>query len=300
VEVVIPAGEYLFDRAGFVDQVHIDGIRFRGGAGALRLSNTGQNVARGVRITRCEFLDYTQCAIGNNSSDHPYLLVQDCRFHCAAGATAIGIAWGGYADCSVIERNAFLCNSYHLKIGPRLSGNIAIHKNDFILFDTHDRHADIWIVPNADQGGWGQNSGFASSICFNKFGNENLRGLGRRILLAEEDGSSGADRLTRRHKEGMARTGFVSGLTIAHNRISGADHLTGSFLHSFVPKFRYLTWYGNSMDGTAYRYIIEQAGGEQMPAADLAWNIQVDDADGPSVPRTFTNIPSVRVRPGQA
>lgn len=289
VEITIPPGEYLIDTADFVDLVCIDGIRFWGGAGVLRLSNKGPNVGRAVRITRCEFNEYTHCAIGNNSTDHPYLLVQDCRFQCREGSYAIGVAWGGYADGSVIERCAFLRNSYHLKIGPRLSGTIAIHKNDFILFGGQ-RQADIWIVPNSDMDWPGLNAGFGSSICYNKFGNENLAPSGCRILIAPENLASGQDRLSRRHLPAATNSAFVSGLTIAHNRISGISHLTGPFLHSYVTNFRYFTWYSNNLDGGAYPYLVGMEQGDKLSPADLFWNIKLDPADGPALPERFTNV----------
>jgi hypothetical protein len=291
VTIQIPSGDYLFDSANKVEIIHLEGIRFVGGNGVIRLRNSQENVTSPVTIYRCEFFEYTKCAIGNNSDNYPWLRVRECRFRCADGAHAIGIAWGGYIDCSIIEANIFSRNRYHLKLGPRLSGTISILRNDFIMPDESDRRADIWIVPNSDCGPGGRNSGYGSSIEGNKFGNELQASGAPRILIAGESEGK-CDRTQQIHSLAWQSNAFVNGLSIIGNRISGIGDQSAPFLRSFISGLKYMTWFNNKLDGGRYTYAVEFAGGPLPAQAELHWNVQLSDGDGPSLPsRGFANIP---------
>lgn len=285
VEILIDDGRYFVERATQVHAVTLDGLRFRGGAGVLHLTYTGPNVTHPVTISRCEFYDYTVCAIANNSDNHPWLRVRECRFRCARGADAIGIAWGGYVDCSLIELNLFGWNRYHVKIGPRLSGTIWIRHNDFIMPSQADRRADIWFVPNSDDPP-GRNAGTASFIEQNKFGNE-LQAVGApRVLIAPEDEGTGTDRATRSHDPAWPGKGTVSGLTIAGNRIASIHRAGAPFLRSCIPDLRGLTWSNNKFDGGLYDHAVAFAGDPAglTRAAPLRWKLDLSRADGASLP----------------
>ena len=145
------AGEVYFLTCGRIESTIFEGLTLVGGKGAFRSTWT-KNMVGGRHIFRdCYFVDYSECAIGNNADDSPYLSVEDCIFYGRAKSPSIGIAWGGYFDDGQIARCDFEQNKYHLKLGDRLSGNMQIGpRNSFISFGGTKKEADIWLVPNSD------------------------------------------------------------------------------------------------------------------------------------------------------
>jgi hypothetical protein len=258
------------------------GITFAGGLGAFRHRFTGQNVNGRITFERCVFDNYTQCAIGNNASDAPYLRVRDCMFMGRAGAASIGIAWGGYADGSIIERCSFLRNRYHIKLGPYIGGNAHIMRNDFFRWDTQTlKAADIWLVPNSEPNRWGTNSGDGTIIGANKFGNENMQAGDARILVAVE--GRGGDRLERHHATAWVPAGpngaFVSGISIRDCLVAATDGLAAPFIRSHIAELRRLSYFNNRHIGGRHSYLCEFIGARQNSYAGMSWAVEVSAAD---------------------
>lgn len=230
-----------------------------GGKGALRYTKTGENVAELNAVKDNVFDGYTVCAVSNESSDHPFWQVERNIFHGADGSSTIGVALGGYLDCSYIRDNQFEGNAYNIKVGGYLSGNIEISGNGFLRWPgSADRVADIWLVPSTEA--FAVNSGFATTIRNNKFGNENLAADDVRILVAAE--GSGADRATKVHSTTFYTTGhYFSGVTLDGNRISGVPNGTAPFIKSYIENLNNWTYgQNNKFDGGTYTYLLEYMG----------------------------------------
>ena len=100
------ANEVYFLTCGRIESTIFEGLSLVGGKGAFRSTWT-KNMVGGRHIFRdCNFVDYSECAIGNNADDSPYLSVEDCIFYGRAKSPAIGIAWGGYFDDRPVTRCA--------------------------------------------------------------------------------------------------------------------------------------------------------------------------------------------------
>ena len=258
VRIEIESDSY-FINCGYVVSTVIEGISFSGGKGVFRSTWT-KNMAAGRHIFRdCYFVNYTECAIGNNAEDSPYLSVEDCTFSGRVMSPSIGIAWGGYFDDSQITRCAFERNKYHIKLGDRLSGNLQIGpRNCFISFGGMKKEADIWIVPNSDPNDNGVNSGQGIIIGENKFGNENRDTDKPRILIALEDKESGADRLSRQHSAAaVPGTGnYVTGVKLRDNLISGASGEKRGIVYSYIAQAAIIFDHNYHMGGP-YKYLIE-------------------------------------------
>jgi hypothetical protein len=300
--VVLDANAYFLTCDGYIGSTHVANLGFRGGKGAFRYTNTDKNVSGNHVFTDCEFLNYTECAIGNNSADQPYLKVSRCIFKSAPNARAIGVAWGGNLDRLSIANCAFLLNAYHLKIGPRLSGDASITDNDFISFAAGVRVADIWIVPNTAS----VNAGVGLVISRNKFGNENMKPDNIRMLIANEEDAPNADRLTRRHATQWADAkAFVEGVLITENRISGVSGSSAPFLRSHVGAVSRFIIRDNLFDGGSYQRFIEFADAEGAARSNYAtnnWLVDLAPAPPgvPAFPLGFANRPLTIGAPSRA
>lgn len=257
------ASEVYFLTCSRVESTVLEGLSFVGGKGVFRSTWT-KNMVGGRHIFRdCYFVDYSECAIGNNADDSPYLSVEDCIFYGRARSPSIGIAWGGYFDDGQITRCAFEQNKYHIKLGDRLGGNMQIGpRNSFISFGGTKKEADIWLVPNSDPNDWGVNSGQGIIIAENKFGNENRDPDKPRILIALEDTSSGGDRLSRQHSTTVApgQGHYVTGVRIRDNLLCGSDGEQRGIVYSYIAQAA-IIFDHNYHYGTPYPYLIEFAPG---------------------------------------
>jgi hypothetical protein len=253
------ANEVYFLTCGRVESTIFEGLTIVGGKGAFRSTWT-RNMVGGRHVFRdCYFVDYSECAIGNNADDSPYLTVEECLFYGRAGSPSIGIAWGGYFDDSQITRCAFEQNRYHLKLGDRLSGNLQVGpRNSFISFGGTKKEADIWFVPNSEPNGWGVNSGQGTIVAENKFGNENRDTDKPRILVALEDPASGADRLSRRHSTTVAagQGHYLTGVRLRDNLLAGAAGEQRGIVYSYIAQVG-LIFDHNYHYGAPYPYLIE-------------------------------------------
>jgi len=279
VVVRIPDNEYLFDVVERINRIYCFGITFVGGLGVFRSTYTGVNVNGILTFEKCIFDNYTECAIGNNASDAPYLRVRECTFMCKAGSPGIGVAWGGYADGCILEANNFLRNLYHIKLGPYLSGSTHILRNDFIRWDTTTpRAADVWLVPNSETGLNGTNSGNGTILEGNKYGNENQQAGDVRILVALE--GAGATRQTRQHSTVWTPSGsYVTGLSIKDSRVAASDLTNAPFIRSYIGELRNLSYSNNRHDGGLYTLLCEFMGDRISDYANMNWAVQLSPAD---------------------
>lgn len=282
VVIRVPEGQYLFEADERLNWLYMSGITIVGGKGAFRDSFTGINVNGRFVFDRCVFDNYTECAIGNNARDQPYLEVRGCTFMASEGSRAIGIAWGGYADGCVIEGNAFLRNRFHLKLGPDPSGSIHVLRNDFLRWDkTTPLDAAIWLVPASERGRFDANAGWGTIISGNKFGNENMGARDIRLLVARE--APGTDRQRREPQErfdpGGADGAFLAGITIENNRIVGAGDVSSPFMRSWIAEVRNLSYLNNRHEGGAHSRLCEFMGPRAGDYASLTWTIRIDQAD---------------------
>lgn len=280
---------YFMTLSGRISRTWVSGLRFNGGLGGFRYMGTSDNVTGHHVFVDCEFSQYRECAISNNSIDHPYLKVSRCWFRGNGDFDSTGIAWGGYIDNSSIENCSFLINRYHVKLGPRLSGNVSLTDNDFISFVHDHRDADIWIVPNTDE--WRNvNGGLAINISRNKFGNEHTRPQDSRILIAREDTSDpGTARGVRRPdlapSEGAAH---VLGLIVKENRFSGVNGSTAPLIKSYIDDVTRVIFKDNQIDGGPYTYLVEFKNEQQVPLPYYALDWVIDLRPRPLGTRTFS------------
>jgi len=270
VLIIIPAGKYFFNQTGNPFAVDTQGIVFTGGLGVLNAANTGTNITWGVKFTDCYFFNYTECAIGNRGSDSPFLKVLRCGFGggLASGNQVVGIAWGGLIDECVIEDCNFGGNTYHIAIGPSLSGHISIVRNYFQGGDNATNGsrtlADIWVKPNA---GGQTNSGYGTVISYNKFGNElqNTAYPMPRILCASEDTSTGAYRAQYKPLITVAGdVGYISGVHILHNRIAHLSPWNAPFIQSYISGLAYWVCKDNTFDGGQPTYVVAFPNGKRI------------------------------------
>jgi hypothetical protein len=281
VVIRIPDGQYLFETSERLNWLYVFGITFVGGKGAFQHRFTGANVNGRFVFERCVFDNYTECAIGNNAIDQPYLEVRGCTFMAAPKSRAIGIAWGGYADGSVIESNAFLRNRYHVKLGPDPSGSVHIARNDFLRWDRDTAlDAAIWLVPATRVGRFDTNAGWGTIISGNKFGNENMAPHDIRLLVARE--GAGANRQTRAHMEkfdaGGGSGAFLAGVTIENNRVAATAATASPFMRSWIAEVRNLSYLNNRHDGGLHSWLCEFMGTRSSDYANLNWTVRLDNA----------------------
>lgn len=269
VRIKIESDVYLWRSSNYVLSTHVEGFHFVGGKGLAHYTKTTENVAEYHRICRNAFDGYTECAFAQNSADMPFWIITDNKFHGADTEATIGFAIGGLLDGSVIARNQFEGNAYHAKIGPMESGNVTIEDNTFLRWPgSANRVADIWLLPSAVP--FAVNSGYATNIIRNKFGNENLANDDVRILIAPEDSGSGTSRANRTHDTAWHTSGyFLSGLNIEGNRFSLTSGSAAPLIKSHIADVLNLNYGHNHIDGGEYTYLLENAG--SVPTDDDAY-----------------------------
>lgn len=278
VTIRLPSGVYLFNCKGSVLNTFLKGIQTIGGAGMIHYESTAVNVRGQHVIEDFKCSNYTVCAISNESVDMPYFKITRGQLAGVAAGGTVGIALGGYIDGLEIRNVEFLRNKYHLKLGPRLSGNARIEACDFIQFNPGIVEADVWIVPNPDTVA---SSGQSIVFSLNKFGPENVSTSKQRFLIADE--LAGATRGSRHHST-VISTGNVTGLTIQHNNLSAASApMTAPLIRSYVPKFAALQFGPNIYVGAPWTHLCEFMGGELIDSGSdyttKTWNIDLNGAN---------------------
>jgi hypothetical protein len=289
VIIRIPDGQYFLTVTGGMYSLFWDGITFIGGKGAFKATQTTANPCRQLRFTNCVFGKYTECAISNNYSDSPFLKIDNCQFDGLNAKAAI--AWGGFVDQLTITENSITGNDYGICIGPYLSGNYNVVRNDLL----QNRKADIWIKPTA--GVSNNNAGWAGAIIHNKFGNEmqTVANPYPRILIANEDTASGADRATRTPLSTAAGdSGWLVLPTIAHNRFAHILPYNAPVIRSYVSNLCHGHWTDNKFDGGQPTYVIEWPNGRNADYSNTNSHFEFRESDG-QAPLQFASHPFGRL-----
>lgn len=205
--IAIDDGRYFIDDNQLWGSLRLDGIRFTGGAGAVRNRYTGNNVNHSVDIFGCEFLNYTVCAYSENCDDGPGRHIENNFFEAANSTSTIGVALSGLTDNDRIVGNRFNKNKVHIKL-DRGGNNAYIFMNDFLRFDAGTGRHDIWIVPRDTY----YTSGAGCWIGPNKSGNEFRATDGTDIPVIFADEGAGTYFGDRLPVIDAASTGYVSGI----------------------------------------------------------------------------------------
>jgi len=245
--IIVGAQQYLITCPHAIYQLSIRGISFFGGDGYLAHTGTGGNVQGIMYICDNNFTGYTTCAIGSLSTDFPYWKILRNFFF---GTTlSKGVVLMGGNDLSEIIGNSFLENLYHIKLG--LGGSdVRVENNDFIHFKSHPQGAaTIWVIPSTTS----NTAGVELIICHNKFGNENLNTADYAILVADE--GTGTNSFDMNHST-AASTGYLSGVHITGNQVTGSGGMTVGFVYSYTPNITFCK-ISNISYGGVYPYIVQ-------------------------------------------
>lgn len=280
--VELAPGAFLIDDQEAWETLTLSGITVSGGAGAIRSRRRDANVAGIYMIKDCQFFNYTQCAISNNSTDMPYWQIENNVFRAANSQSTLGVALSGLTDGSAITNNKFLTNRIHLKL-DRGGNNTYVRGNDFIQFDQGSSRVSLWVVPSREPNNSG--AGLVLESC--KFGNENLSSSDRRVLYADEgDGDSFGQRLP----SSQTSAGYITGHTLRACLFNGADNNRSAPVTSMTPHVRACHYGPVTLAGTAPTHFLEfpkkQA---DSPASNVVGPILLDDLD--AMP-TVSNVPS--------
>jgi hypothetical protein len=224
----ITNNDYFISFNPDIESITIEGIRFAGTYKGVFKGGAGQALTRrGYYINRCQFVDFTECAIGHDADDCPFWSIEYCQFHSPA-ANAICIALGGLSDESRIVHNEFWAYRYAIKNG-NTGANIYI-KNNWFAGPASVNEADIWLVPkpsNVVNALWG------TVIAENKFGNEGHASGVPHIIVADENALSGTSFRNRVHAT-TESTGWVVGVHVRDNlTIYAGGELLTSFIKSW-------------------------------------------------------------------
>ncbi len=256
--IFLGVGKYFVDGNEYWLSIDVNHLGFFGGGGGIRNRYTTTDVTSGAfNIELCYFRDYASAAVSFNSGDFPYLSINNNYFQGQNDSQSIGVAAAGAGPGTIFD-NAFVYNCVHVKLG---SGGVfwKIIDNDFIQFALESppssySRASIWLVPTASY-----TNGIGCTTAFNKFGNENLDTQDVRILLADNDPSSGAyfgDQLWLTAQS----TGYITGCTFDENLIEGGATGTGPgvnpIIYSYTRNFRSQKVTGNIQD-TAPGYVLQ-------------------------------------------
>jgi hypothetical protein len=229
--IQLGSGDLLFDTLFGFDWFHLADMTIRGGYGAVRAQTTGQNVL-GIRtFVRVDFKDYTGCAVSNSSSDSPYWMFTNCRFHGLDYGTTMGIACSGLTDGVSIKDCDFQRNRVSIKLGDG-GNNAYIDSCAFLRWSTtrvsSNPAIDVWAVPNDST----TNAGAGLTVRSSKFGNENFASGDYKVVYADEgSGTLFGDRFPSLSADS---TGYVYGHTFADNHVVGNAN-SSPFIYSTTP-----------------------------------------------------------------
>lgn len=243
----LTGGDYLLDISIQLLRLDVRDIAVFNGKGAIRHTYTGANVTYGHIVERCEFRDYTECAIASDASDMPYWRIRNCYFESANTTDTIGVALGGGPDDCVIDSCSFVENRVHLT--AYAGNNLQISNCDFLQYSTvasGGARASVWIRPGTSS----TNSGPGMVVRNCKFGNENLVGGDYRILYADQD--TGTHNGNKMPKLSADSTGYIIGHRISEcmfMNIGGGDN---SIIYSTTPNVRAVHVVNCCDDGSTY------------------------------------------------
>lgn len=294
VTIEITQDVYFVTHSGDLPNLLISGIHFVGGRGAFVHTRTADNVKGRRIVEKCHFDGYTRCAIGGLSENQPYWRIRDNDFMGSPAGGTKGICLKGWLDVSEIRGNSFLRNKYHLQLGGRLGNNVVVAQNDFLQWTDGIVEADILLVPNSTDAE-PNNSGYGSHFKDNRFSSEHASTDKPRVLIALEDGASGADDFTRAHSPVWNTTAHLSGIRWSNTMI-GAVISAAPFIKSYVSRLNRWTWDGGDTTiGGSHSYLVEFMGEEIDEDARYSrtWDVRLGDSK-PGV-QPFTSGLSNRV-----
>jgi len=270
-QIMLAAGIYFVNSTQLLYSTDIRGINFNGGLGAFHQAYTGVNVQGTHVFEDCGFYNYTECAIGFEASDMPYLMANRNIFY--GTITSIGILTSGLPDGGTISNNAFLLNKYGIKLQAQ-GVNININGNDFIRFANGGGSplTDIWIVPGSQSIG-----AVGLRVNDNKFGNENLNAADYRILIAPENTSVGTNHATYPASLTVS-SGWVNNLTVKGNQI-----ISGPINDAFI-----VSWTKN-LFGCEVR---NKNSGSDIPVLRYGAGVYTPSGNYNGMVNTFEMIPS--------
>lgn len=235
---------YLFD-VDYINWLKISDLHCYGGKGLLRQSSAVANVTGFVTIEDNWITGYSECGVGFNATDKPYVRIFRNQFHGEGGVDTIGVCTPKAMGGDGIAWNDFTRNKYHVKVRDGGGSGLFVRNNDFLRIAdqsglTTPCH-DVWIVPRSS------NSTSSLILQSNKFGNENLGTTDYRILIADED-AIGSDALSKHHVE-TDSTGYACDLEITNNMFVGNAGWTKSYVNTFCPNTS-LLFKDNILNGT--------------------------------------------------
>ena len=249
-KIVNQGATYFISVAKATGYWEISGIHFYGGKGVFAQTAYLVDVGAEFYVHDNWFIGYTECAIGFNASDKPYVRIHGNKFQAASGSSAIGVAMPMGGGGNEVISNDFLRNKYHLKLQENGGGGSRVQTNTFIRIDTSINPShDIWCVPMV-----GYDRISALWVGYNKFGNESLGANDYRILIADED-AIGVDNLTKHHVTTVS-TKYFQGPRFQANSFVGNLTWTKSYITSFTPNVGSVYW-DNLLYGTLPNYILE-------------------------------------------
>lgn len=248
--------DYFFQRAGGIYQADVRGINVFGGKGLLRHSLATANVQAFQVYEDDVLLGYTECGISSDSINMPYWKLNRVLFR--GTDTSIGFALAGFYDASSILDCEFHNGKYGLKVVGDRSSTLSVERTSFFtirpgsdLTVNASKQADIWIGPSPTPSAAGAGTFFRQI----RFGNENMSLDKPRVLIADEDTSSGTSVANHPHKT-TDSTGSVDGLAFVDSCIFGNAGITAPFIRSYTPNVSRFRFENNYM-GAPPTYLIE-------------------------------------------
>lgn len=262
-KIILSSG-YLFDFTNNPVRSGLSDMTISGGKGAVRYKSTSRNASGMHLFERLVMSRYTECAIGNNSIDMPYVRVRDSFFYGDVTKDTIGICISGYSAGGVIDNCTFADNLYGIKLalgtngtttnGPATPFNIS--RNDWYRTGNRTGNShDVWIEPGITT----NNAGRGLVFLANKFGQEFLVEGDTHILLANS-GVGLTDNLNNdRHHVETTSIGYLSGVRfLANNVINTNGSVVAPMIKSYTPNVGNL-YFSDLYDSGMPKYIIEFA-----------------------------------------
>ena len=226
--ITLGSTSYFVNSSVNINTFNVSSLTFTGGYGAFKFTATNVNVGQQKLFEKCNFLQYTVCAVEENFQDCPYWHFRDCQFYGANSTSTIGIALSTGADNSIIDGCSFLLNRIHIKSRNALITSSIINSS-FVQFNAGDGtpRACVWMVPYSTQ----INSGDGCNINGCSFGNEFQQSTDYKIIYADED-SVGTSNGNKFPLLSTASTGYVECHTYFSNKVAGAGATGIPFIYS--------------------------------------------------------------------
>lgn len=248
VTLSMAAGVYLVNTTHAALQVWVSGIRFEGGAGALRLAYTGATSGGPNKtVTDCIFWNFTKCGLAVYSSDTPFWKLSRIQIYAANETASIGIALAGWVDSASLED----IEIWSCRVGIKIQGtpnNLHIDKGWFahIGATASNPRVAIWIVPTPS---WSSISGFGGVIENFKFGNESLLSTDYHVLVADEGSGTNID--DKFPTFASASTGWTNGWSVNNCLQMNAGTTDVPLVYSTTPNLQGITIGPNAQTGSS-------------------------------------------------